>query len=969
MKIFRAVAHPCRAWRSLLLLLPPLVSCGGGGTDPAPPPLPPPPSSPVATVEVAPSARSLAIGETAQFTAIARSAAGTTLTGRSVTWSSDRPATASVSGGGLVTATSAGVATITATIEGRSGSAVVSVTSQLPAPTCRDCLELVPGNLLLPAVGAQQQLSAFLVDAAGTRTPVQATYNSSRAGVISVSPAGLATATGLGSAQITAQGGGKTSAPLLVVVAVPVAGTFLIPDDSVERAPAPVNALAELGIGYRYTIRVRGTPPTVGQMMSGTGNLPILGRVERVTPAGAGLTEVELEVRPLKEIFPNFSLNESWDLDVPATAAGFAGAPGDGPPGQIIQRPLKEGEFLVGPFTCKVDAGVALTIPLSLLVEAIEVNPDLRAELAVIDGELRSLAVRGELRPRAILTPRVQAAVTASITCKVILYELPVQVPGPLALLVKPEVPVGLGFQFGGALPAETGARVGIQGSASIGVAWACSSGVCVDVTDNSATLDGIFEPLVGGPATGQVDLTGSVFAFAALELTNPIVEQLSGLKIKLLEAQAGLRQRITVAAISVQAASPTYASEAYLTLFNEVTSEATASLAGLWQLELWSRSSSDSLIVASTPRGSLQVTPASVMAGTTAEPGDTARFRVTLTTTTWLTLEAVEGVEIFRSTPEGLVSVCGFLAREQPQQAVYECKRTFLEEESGNHDFYAFVTAKIYGVPFATPFEVAPNSKATLQVGPPLDGEAVVYHVRAHSTPHGSGAFTCIDETIQGTGTSASISAQVACAGGGGDFLATAQLTSTISGGGLKATASRGATSGYSNVVIGSSAVMVEDVVVIHAPGLAGTPGSFRVQLEIGGAWSVSGPCLNLTPVYAAWDVRGHVAPMGGGAAQFMFNSSNGHGSVSVCQPGGYGMPLPGTAESSPVVFTYGVPFRLSIDRSVTAKIGVTSAGPVPAWSASIDATFRWMGLTGLPANATLTSATGVDWSKPVQP
>lgn len=960
----RTVTPARRRWVAALALA---AACGGGDAGgPTPPPPPPAPPAPVASVELSPATATMAVGATQQFQATVRDAQGNVLAGRSVAWSASPITAATITTGGLMTAVAPGPATVTAAVEGRIGTASVTVTPQLPTPSCRDCLEVVPGNLLLTSVGAQQQLAAYLVDGAGVRTPVNATFTSTRAGTVAVTTGGLVTAVALGSAQLTAQAGGRTSAPLLALVAAPVAGTMLVPDDQVERAPVPVNAQAELGVGYRYTIRIRGTPPVVGQMLSGTGSLPILGRVERVTPAGAELTEVELEVRPLKEVFPNLSLNESWDLDVPPTAGGPGRAPVDGPPGNLIQRPLKEGEFLVGPFTCKVDAGVTLTIPLALQVEALEVIPDLRAELTVSGGELRGLAVRGELRPRLILTPRVQVAVSASLTCKVILYELPVRVPGPLALVLKPEVPVGLGFQFGGSLPAQTGARIGIQGSASIAVAWACNNGVCVDVTNNTATLDGIFEPLVGGPATGQVDLSGSGFAFAALELTNPIVEQLGGVKIKMLEGQAGLRQRITVASTSVQATSPSYASSADLTLFTKVASEATASLAGLWQLQLWSRSSSDSLLLASTPRGSLQVTPTSVAAGTTAQPGDTAVFRVNLTSTTWLTLEAVEGVEIFWSTPQGLVSVCGFMEPEQPMQSQYECRLTFLEAHAGSQHFYAFVTAKIYGLPFATPFEIAPDSKATVLVGTPTYD---IWHSTAlYFEPDDEPS--CQRSHDVRAGLAVALSDQGACTLADGLAVAgRVALTGSPTLMALEGQMSRQASPTGSGLAIAQAFSIVTDRIVIDAPGLTGTQGVIRFRLEITGSLATTGPCTPiLDEIESRWVVRTQIMqqPKLGGPEQRAFDFVRGVAGPCPNQPGGPA--LPATLVSTDVVFTYGTPFYLY--HSLQAYAGTIKQSPgVTAASATVLVTYRWLGIEGLPPAATFFSATGIDWRLPHQP
>jgi uncharacterized protein YjdB len=82
---------------------------------------------PVASVAVTPGTATLQIGQTQQFTATARDAAGNTITGKTFTWNSSNPAVATVDGSGLVRAVSAGNASITASTDGRSGSATVTV--------------------------------------------------------------------------------------------------------------------------------------------------------------------------------------------------------------------------------------------------------------------------------------------------------------------------------------------------------------------------------------------------------------------------------------------------------------------------------------------------------------------------------------------------------------------------------------------------------------------------------------------------------------------------------------------------------------------------------------------------------------------------------------------------------------------------------------------------------------------------
>src|SRR5947209_18249074 len=84
---------------------------------------------PVASVLVTPAVASLPVGGTVQLSATTNDSAGNVLTGRPVTWASSNTAVASTSGSGLVTAVAAGVATITATSEGKNGMATVTVTA------------------------------------------------------------------------------------------------------------------------------------------------------------------------------------------------------------------------------------------------------------------------------------------------------------------------------------------------------------------------------------------------------------------------------------------------------------------------------------------------------------------------------------------------------------------------------------------------------------------------------------------------------------------------------------------------------------------------------------------------------------------------------------------------------------------------------------------------------------------------
>lgn len=109
----------------LLLTLGPLA-CGGGGGD-AGGVTTPPPAQVVTTVNVSVSSSSFEVGETATVTASVLDQNGSTVTGKSVTWTSDNPATATVSAAGVVTGVAIGSARITGSVEGKQGQAQTTI--------------------------------------------------------------------------------------------------------------------------------------------------------------------------------------------------------------------------------------------------------------------------------------------------------------------------------------------------------------------------------------------------------------------------------------------------------------------------------------------------------------------------------------------------------------------------------------------------------------------------------------------------------------------------------------------------------------------------------------------------------------------------------------------------------------------------------------------------------------------------
>ncbi len=86
--------------------------------------------TPVDSVEVTPGDTTIQVGGTVQLTASPKDADGNILTGRDVSWSSSSNSTATVSDSGVVTGLAAGTITISATVDGTTGTTTVRVEPQ-----------------------------------------------------------------------------------------------------------------------------------------------------------------------------------------------------------------------------------------------------------------------------------------------------------------------------------------------------------------------------------------------------------------------------------------------------------------------------------------------------------------------------------------------------------------------------------------------------------------------------------------------------------------------------------------------------------------------------------------------------------------------------------------------------------------------------------------------------------------------
>jgi len=178
----------------------------------------------VATVAVTPAPLSMSVGQTTQLAATLKDASGNVLNGRAVTWSSSNAGVATVSSSGLVTGVAAGPTTITATSEGKSGTAAVTISN-----VAVGSVAVQPQGPTIMQ-GANVQLSATVRDVNGVVvTDRVVTWATSSAAVATVSASGVVTGVGSGSVTITATSEGKSGTTSVTVLAVPVASVTIQP--------------------------------------------------------------------------------------------------------------------------------------------------------------------------------------------------------------------------------------------------------------------------------------------------------------------------------------------------------------------------------------------------------------------------------------------------------------------------------------------------------------------------------------------------------------------------------------------------------------------------------------------------------------------------------------------------------------------------------------------------------------------
>ena len=187
-----------------------LLACGGEGASTRPPDTGPT----VTTIVISGPPGSLQVGATFALAAEVRDQAGTVMAGKTPTWSSANQSIATVSNAGVMTAVASGATSISATVEGKSGSVNVTVISP-PVFAVTITPPATP-----PVAGQSTQLAAVVTDKSGTTlTGRKVTWSSSATLVATIDANGQLTAASPGTTTLTAASDGVAGSLPITVVA------------------------------------------------------------------------------------------------------------------------------------------------------------------------------------------------------------------------------------------------------------------------------------------------------------------------------------------------------------------------------------------------------------------------------------------------------------------------------------------------------------------------------------------------------------------------------------------------------------------------------------------------------------------------------------------------------------------------------------------------------------------------------
>lgn len=223
----------------------------------------------IVSAVITPKPATLRLGIARQFgVTLADSAGGTIPAGRTITWRSVTPATASVSANGLVTGLALGAARIAVNAEGAVDTVSFTI-SKIPVATVR--LSPLSSSVVQ---GSQVQINATIEDSTGTTVTDRAVeWTSSDPTRASVSQTGLVTTTAPGTVTITANSETRSGSAQVTVQPIPVdtivAGSYTVALNATSKSFAIQLLDANGNQLFSRTVAITSSQPDVA---TGTAN-------------------------------------------------------------------------------------------------------------------------------------------------------------------------------------------------------------------------------------------------------------------------------------------------------------------------------------------------------------------------------------------------------------------------------------------------------------------------------------------------------------------------------------------------------------------------------------------------------------------------------------------------------------------------------------------------------------------------
>ncbi|MFN8573914.1 MAG: Ig-like domain-containing protein [Gemmatimonadaceae bacterium] len=240
---------------------------------------------PVSSVRVTPNNKELIVGQTATLVAEAVDAGSQTVAGKTFQWSSSNAASVTVSSTGVVTALAPGSATISAAVDGVSGSALVVATA---VPIASISVAPPSGEV---TVGSNIQLLATPLDGSGAALSGRSfSWSSGDNAIATVSSNGLVVGLAPGKVTITATAEGKHGTSAITVSPVPIASILV--------APSPVTIAAGGTVQLTATAKDGSGNVLGGRVFTWTSDQPTIATVSSsglVTGATQGVARITAE--------------------------------------------------------------------------------------------------------------------------------------------------------------------------------------------------------------------------------------------------------------------------------------------------------------------------------------------------------------------------------------------------------------------------------------------------------------------------------------------------------------------------------------------------------------------------------------------------------------------------------------------------------------------------------------------------